>query len=122
MTGMVDQQFAAAFAADWVAAWNMHDLDRVLAHYADDFVMSSPKIMRIANEPSGVLHGKAAVRAYWAKALQMMPELHFELQNILLGVGSLVLYYTSVSGQLAAEVFLFDPQGKVTRSFAHYVL
>lgn len=119
---MIDQQFAAAFAADWVAAWNAHDLDRVLAHYTDDFVMSSPKIVRIANEPSGTLNGKAAVRAYWAKALQMMPELHFELQNILLGVGSLVLYYTSVSGQLAAEVFLFDAQGKVTRSFAHYVL
>lgn len=118
----MDQQFAAAFAAEWVGAWNAHDLDRVLLHYTDDFVMSSPKIVRIANEPSGTLSGKQAVRAYWTKALQMLPDLHFELHNILVGIDSLVLYYTSVSGQLAAEVFLFNSQGKVTRSFAHYVL
>jgi len=36
--------FAERFGADWIAAWNSHDLDRVLTHYEDDFEMSSPLI------------------------------------------------------------------------------
>jgi ketosteroid isomerase-like protein len=51
------------FAAEWIDAWNAHDLDRVLAHYADQFEMSSPFIARIAGEASGSLRGKKAVRA-----------------------------------------------------------
>jgi hypothetical protein len=27
---------ALAFAEVWVAAWNAHDLGRILSHYADD--------------------------------------------------------------------------------------
>ena len=27
---MIDRRFAERFAAEWIAAWNSHDLDRVL--------------------------------------------------------------------------------------------
>ena len=27
---------ALGFAREWVAAWNAHDLGRILSHYADD--------------------------------------------------------------------------------------
>ncbi len=27
---------ARSFAEDWIAAWNAHDVGRVLAHYADE--------------------------------------------------------------------------------------
>jgi ketosteroid isomerase-like protein len=30
---MIDAAFAQRFAADWIAAWNRHDLDAILAHY-----------------------------------------------------------------------------------------
>ncbi len=39
---MIDQQWAQAFAEDWIASWNSHDMERILAHYTDDFEMSSP--------------------------------------------------------------------------------
>ena len=118
---MIDQEFAAHFAADWIAAWNSHDLERILAHYSDDFEMSSPVIVQIAGEPSGRLKGKAAVGAYWAKALALIPELHFELVTTLLGVDSVTLYYKGARG-MAAEVFFFDPQRKVARAYAHYAV
>ena len=118
----MDAKFAEAFAADWIAAWNAHDLDRVLAHYSDDFEMTSPHIVQIAREPSGTLHGKAAVGAYWAKALGLFPELNFELVSILAGVDSVTLYYRGSRGRLAAEVFHFDAAGKVRRAFAHYAI
>ncbi len=81
--------FAQRFATEWIEAWNNHDLDKILSHYADDFEMSSPYISLIAGEPGGMLKGKAQVGAYWAQALQHMPDLHFELLNALTGVNSL---------------------------------
>ena len=62
---MIDKTFAEHFAADWIESWNAHDLDRILAHYSDDFEMSSPYIITVAGEPSGTLRGEEAVRAYW---------------------------------------------------------
>lgn len=116
---MLDRAFADHFAAEWIAAWNSHDLDRILSHYADDFEMSSPIIAQIAGEPSGKLQGKKAVGAYWAKALQRNPELRFELTSTLVGAGSITLYYKGHRG-MAAEVFIFGPDKRVSQAFAHY--
>ncbi len=88
----MNNTFAEHFANDWIDSWNSHDLQRILSHYADDFEMSSPVIIQLANEASETLRGKAAVSAYWAKALQLIPDLHFELITILVGVNSITLY------------------------------
>ncbi|NOS89231.1 MAG: nuclear transport factor 2 family protein [Methylococcaceae bacterium] len=117
---MISKTFAEHFAVDWIASWNAHDLERIMAHYTDDFELSSPVIIKVAGELSGVLKGKVAVGSYWAKALQRVPNLRFELLATLIGVGSITLYYNGVSGP-AAEVFHFNPEGKVTMSYAHYL-
>lgn len=116
----MDRTFAERFAADWIDAWNAHDLDRVLSHYADDVEMSSPFIVQVAGELSGTLRGKAAVGAYWKKALDLIPDLRFELISVLVGVTSVALYYKGARGRLAAEVFHFGVDRKVSRAFAHY--
>ncbi|MFT3800719.1 MAG: nuclear transport factor 2 family protein [Burkholderiaceae bacterium] len=119
---MIDRNFAEAFAAEWIAAWNSHDLDRILSHYSDDFQFSSPFIAIVANEPSGILRGSEAVRAYWRRALDRRPELHFELISLLVGVTSIVIHYGRDDGRIGAEHFEFDHAGKVVRSSAHYVV
>ncbi len=116
---MLDKAFVEHFARDWIDAWNSHDLARILAHYHDDFEMSSPFIVQIANEPSGTLKGKEAVGAYWSKALALIPNLRFELVTVLAGVHSLTLYYKGTRG-MSAEVFHFGPDRTVLRAFAHY--
>ena len=118
---MISPEFAKDFAAEWVEAWNAHDLPRILSHYRDDFEMSSPLIRTLMNEPSGTLQGKEAVAAYWSLALARQPQLHFILENILVGANSITLAYQGSRG-LSAEMFILDEQGKVTRSFAHYDL
>jgi len=118
---MMDKAFAEHFAADWIDSWNAHDLDRILSHYADQFEMSSPVIIQVAGEPSGTLRGKTAVGAYWKKALELMPDLRFELLEVLTGVNSIAIHYKGARGRLAAEVFHFGPNRKVTQAFAHYV-
>ena len=116
---MVDREFAEKFAKEWIAAWNSQDLDRVLAHYANDFVMMSPYIAQLAGVASGALTGKAAVRAYWAAALEKLPGLRFEHVQTLIGADSVTIYYRGVKG-MAAEVFFFGPDRLVHQATAHY--
>ena len=116
---MITREIADEFAKEWIAAWNSHDLDRILSHYADDFEMSSPLIATIANEPSGTLRGKAAVGAYWRTALGRMPDLHFQLVATLVGAHSITLYYRGARG-MAAEVFFLGADHRVVKAAAHY--
>lgn len=116
----ITDAFARHFAQQWIDAWNAHDLDRILSHYDDAFVMHSPMIARIAGEPSGCLHGKAAVRAYWAKALQLIPDLRFEFIAVLAGVDSVAIHYRGANGRGAVEVFRFGAGNRVNEAFAHY--
>jgi ketosteroid isomerase-like protein len=118
----MENAFVNDFAADWIDAWNSHDLARVLSHYADDFEMSSPFIIQLAGEPSGTLRGKEAVGKYWRKALELIPDLHFELISVLAGVTTITLVYRGAHGRLAAEVFHFGAEQRVTKAFAHYDL
>jgi ketosteroid isomerase-like protein len=111
---------AQAFAREWVDSWNSHDLDRILSHYTDDFEMTSPFITALMNEPGGTLKGKEKVRAYWARALERIPDLKFQLIEVLAGVNSITIYYHAVQGRRAAEVLFFDGKGRVTRALAHY--
>jgi hypothetical protein len=108
------------FTREWIDAWNTQDLDAVLAHYTDDFEMSSPFISTIAGVPDGTLVGKQAVRRYWAAALERMPGLRFDHIATLDGVDSVVIHYRGPGGRLCAEVFMLDAQGKVRKAMAHY--
>ncbi len=58
-----------AFAEQWVQAWNAHDVEAVLAHFADDVVFTSPVAARVLPETGGVVRGKDALRDYWTTAL-----------------------------------------------------
>ncbi len=118
----MNADFVKHFATDWIDSWNSHDLQRILAHYADDFEMTSPKITQLTHETSGTLRGKIAVGNYWETALDLIPNLQFELVHTLIGVNSLTLYYRSVNQQLVAEVFHFNAQQKVSQAFAHYLV
>ena len=117
---MITRLFAEEFAAEWIEAWNHRDLDRILSHYAETFEFSSPRIIEVVGEPSGVLIGRAAIRAYWSKALERQPDLHFRLITALSGISSVVIHYQRHNGGYAAEYFEFEPGGKVSKSSAHY--
>jgi ketosteroid isomerase-like protein len=117
---VMNADWARAFAEDWIAAWNSHDLERIFAHYADDFEMTSPFIIERMHEISGTLKGKAAIRPYWQMGLAATPLLRFELIDVFVGVDSITLYYRRASGVTAAEVLVFDEHKRVIRGIAHY--
>jgi len=110
----------AAFAADWIAAWNAHDLEAVLAHYADDIVFVTPKSIPFTGDPSGRVVGKAALRDYWSRALQVAG-LHFTLRAVYAGPDGLAIrYHSSRTGADVCEVVRFDDEGLVRDSAAFY--
>jgi hypothetical protein len=116
----IDLEFAKAFAEEWVAAWNAHDLNRVLSHYTEDFEFSSPVIIALGFGSSGRLRGKAAIRPYWSAGLARQPPIRFELVEAFAGIDSVTLFYRSVGRKLACETFFFDGERNVIRSLATY--
>jgi ketosteroid isomerase-like protein len=114
----LDRLTARAFADDWIAAWNAHDLERILAHYAHEIVFLSPVALERMGD--GRVVGIAALRSYWSKGLENQPDLKFDLVDTLFGHASLTIVYRNHRQQSAAETFEFDAGGKVVRSFACY--
>lgn len=117
---MLTRDDAYAFAQHWLAAWNAHDLEQIMAHYADEVELSSPVAAQLRNDPSGQVIGKDNLRAYFQKGLAAFPELQFTLIEVLWGVASIVLYYENQRGTHTAEYMELSPQGQVTRVVANY--
>jgi len=111
---------AQKFAEEWITVWNSHNLDNILNHYTDDIEITTPMIKLATGIESGSLHGKQAVREYWQKALDKIPDLHFELVGVTQGVDSVALYYKSVMNKMAVEVMFLNDAGKVYKMIAHY--
>lgn len=117
---MPSQLNAKEFAAEWIAAWNSHNLDAILSHYSPDVVLTSPAAAKILNDPSGTVRGKAALRNYFKLGLDAFPNLHFDLQDVMQGLSSVVLCYLNQKGTKTAEFMEFDEQGKIVRAVANY--
>jgi len=116
----VNEAFAQQFAADWFAAWNRHDLDAILYHYADDVEFTSPFVSKTLGAEIGVVRGKHSLRDYFSRALSACPELKFEHSQVFVGVNGLTLHYRSVKNLMAAEVMTFNAQSKIVCVQAHY--
>ena len=97
-----------AFVASWLQAWNDHDLERVLGHFAEDVVFTSPVAAQLLAGSDGVIRGKAALRAYWTEGLRRIPDLRFEVVAVYAGVHTIVINYRNQRGGLVNEVLTFD--------------
>lgn len=117
---MMDADRARAFARDWVKAWNDHDLEAVLAHYADDIVFHSPRIRLVTGRDADSVSGRQELRAYWAAALERSRNIYFEIDAVFPGSDALTILYTNERSQSVAETFLFNAAGKVVRAIAAY--
>ncbi len=117
---MMTQQLANEFAKQWIDAWNSHDLDRIMAHYAEEVEFYSPMIVSLGANNDGRTLGKTLLRLYFDKGLNAYPELNFKLHYVFYGINSLVIQYESVNGKLAAELIKLDPASKAVYVTCHY--
>lgn len=85
---------------------------QIMQHYVDQMDFTSPVIQQVGYSNEGKIYDKAALKAYFRLALQKYPDLHFELLQVLPGVGSVVLYYKSIQGKYSAGYMEWD-QGRI---------
>ena len=120
MEGAVTKDEAWKLANHWIAAWNAHDLDLIMTHYEDAVDLTSPAAAQLLGTPVGKVVGKANLRAYFQRGLEAYPQLHFQLEEVLWGVNSVVLYYKNQKGTRTAEFMELSASGKVARVVANY--
>ena len=117
---MLSEAEARKFADDWTGAWNSHDLEAIMSHYAPEVVLTSPTAAKLLGDSSGTIKGKEAVRSYFARGLQAFPNLTFELLDVMWGISSVVLYYLNQKGTKTGEFMELDANQKVSKVVANY--
>lgn len=107
---------ALAFAAEWTAAWNELAVERVLAHFDENVLFTSPTARTVVGV-STVL-GKQALREYWNKAVAQVGSLHFVVDRILWDPSTkemAIVYLSEIDGRRkrVSEQLTFGPDGLV---------
>jgi hypothetical protein len=101
------------FASEWKEAFNSHDLERFLAFYSEDVIFKSPRVRTMSEVESGVLRGKAALRNYWRRLLELRPNLECSVGHVFAGVDSVALEYRFPSRLHGIEFMTIDSDGLV---------
>lgn len=117
---MLTEKQAREFAGHWIDGWNSHNLNTIMAHYDEGVVLTSPVAQKIMNIPSGTIEGKAALQVYFAKGLDVYPDLRFELIEVMWGINSVVVHYKNQKGTKVGEFMELNPTGKVIKVVVNY--
>jgi ketosteroid isomerase-like protein len=117
---MLSVEQAQRIAEEWIDAWNRHDLDAILDHYADNIVSISPLAIERLGVPDGAVRGKEQLRDYFARGIAPGSTLHFQLKRVLLGADGMVIYYTRENGRHCVDVMTLDDAGKVVSARVFY--
>ena len=110
-----------ALGRTWVEAWNARDLERVLTLYDEDAVMTSDRIPALGFDATGTLRGKDALRAYWGKALALLPELHFTAIDMFVSPDSVVVFYKNERGKKICEYLRVNAAGLIVQGSANHL-
>ncbi|WP_431202758.1 nuclear transport factor 2 family protein [Bradyrhizobium betae] len=111
----------AALGRTWIEAWNARDLERVLTLYDEDAVMTSDRIPMMGFDASGTVRGKDALRAYWGKALGLIPNLHFTVIDLFVSPDSVVVFYENERGKRICEYLRVNEAGLIVQGSANHL-
>ncbi len=112
----------ASLGRTWVEAWNARDLERVLTLYDEAAMMTSDRIPMMGFDASGTVRGKDALRAYWGKALALLPELHFTLIDLFVSPDSVVVFYSNERGKKICEYLRVNDAGLIVQGSANHLV
>ncbi len=110
-------------ARQWFAAFNEHDLGKLLSLYDNDAMHYSPKLKIRQPETNGLVRGRKALEAWWSDAFSRLPTLHYKYTTLTANNDRVFMeYIRSVSGEpdmLVAEV-LEIKDGLITASRVYH--
>ena len=70
-------------AIQWFAAFNEHDLEKLLSLYDEQAEHYSPKLKVHQPNTNGLIKGKAQLRNWWKDAFDRLPNLHYEIIKLM---------------------------------------
>jgi ketosteroid isomerase-like protein len=110
---------AVAFAEEWAADWNARAIERVLAHFHDDVVFTSPTALAVVGVET--VRGKPALREYWTAALERLQSLRFAVDRVLWDAETrelAILYLSDIDGRTrrVSENLTFGRDGLVIKA------
>lgn len=117
---MLNATQAKDIASRWLQAANTHDIESIMAFYADDAVLESPVVVKLMNEPSGRIRGRDALRDYFTKGMSAYPHMSLHLIESAYGVSSITAWYVNHKGTRTTAYLELDGAGKILRNVTHY--
>jgi hypothetical protein len=102
----------------WLAAWNAHDLDAVVACYAESVDFAIPAAAEGREDRR--LSGREELREHFARGLELAPNLALTEESLLVGPSGFALLYRREDGHRAIEAVELDESGLVTRARVYY--
>jgi ketosteroid isomerase-like protein len=109
-----------ALAEQWMAAWNAGDLGRIMDHYAADVEFEANTVVRRWQKADGKLLGLAELREHFRLGLELVPNLHFELEDMFSAPSGNAVLYRRENGNRVLDVVELDDEGKARRVKAFY--
>jgi ketosteroid isomerase-like protein len=108
----------ARMVQDWLEGWNGRQLDRVMAHYAEDATFQSPTVLLRVPGSDGTLRGRAAIRELYEKWLAAFPALRFELVDVIEREGGVLVLHRKhnvFAAHPGLTVEIFETSGGLIR-------
>ena len=104
------------FAVRWAEWWNEGAVEKVLEHFGEDVVFTSPTALAVVGSPT--VRGKDALRSYWTAALERVGTVRFTVDRVLWDPvrRELAIVYTSeIAGatKRVSENLRFGEDGRV---------
>lgn len=112
----MNREEAENFAAEWADAWNVRDIEKVLKHFHQDIIFTSPTALAVVGSPT--VKGKDTLRAYWNEALTHIATLRFIVDRVLWDSAHrelAIIYISEIDGRAkkVSENLTFDENGLV---------
>jgi 3-hydroxy acid dehydrogenase / malonic semialdehyde reductase len=112
----------APLAERWLAAWNAHDLDSVLALYADGAQHTSKRVQLLGGS-APTLRGRDAIAAYFRRGLEHYPALRFVPISVSTGPRTVVIEYQRLgvdAEEPTVELLEVDADGLIVHSRVYH--
>jgi hypothetical protein len=107
-------------AGEWIAAWNSHRLDSIMALYSPSVSFQTPTIIDTLGIPDGLVTGADRLRKHFARGLERLPELRFDLDTVYVGVRSIAITYRWADGTPVCELHEYSADVLIERVQALY--
>ncbi|MGK7393513.1 MAG: aminotransferase class I/II-fold pyridoxal phosphate-dependent enzyme [Candidatus Cyclobacteriaceae bacterium M3_2C_046] len=112
---------ANLLVTQWIEYWNKHDALAAFNSFDDDFEFYSSLLENNKAHPDGVIKNKSALKTYFNKIVQDIPELKLTIKEISTRGDTVNVIYQSKSEALTAQASItFSDKGKIKKSHFNF--